>query len=497
MNTASHGGWLARLERLGNRLPHPTLLFVGLCLLMLPLSALLAVTGVGAIHPVSGDAVAVRSLLDNDGLRYLFSNMVSNFTGFAPLGVVLVVMLGLGIAEQAGLLGATLASLVRRASPRTLVITVAFAAVMSSIAFDAGYVVLIPLAGLLFQLAGRSPLAGIATAFAGVSGGYSANLLLGPVDAVLAGLSTEAAHIVDADVSVSAAGNYWFIIASTVLVTALVSLVTVRITEPRLLREGGGGETDEQADIAPSLDRRALRWTLLVLALGVLAVAWLAIPADAPLRNAQTGGLLQSPFMSSLVVLIALLAGACGAVYGRVSGRFRSAGGVIEAMETTMASMAGYLVLMFFAAQFVAWFNYSQLGLVLAVKGAGWLGGLELPTVALLLLFVVLTALINLLIGSASAKWSILAPVFIPMLLLLGIAPEATQAAYRVGDSSTNIITPLMPYFALVLGFARRYRGDTGVGTLVALMLPYSLTLLLGWSILLGVWIGFGWPLGP
>lgn len=497
MHMTRNGGWLARLERLGNRLPHPTLLFVWLCLLMLPLSALLSLAGVGAEHPLKGGAVAVRSLLDNDGLRYLFTNMVTNFTGFAPLGVVLVAMLGLGVAEHAGLLGATLAGLVRRASHRSLVATVAFAGVMSSIAFDAGYVVLIPLAGLVFQLAGRSPLAGIATAFAGVSGGYSANLLLGPVDAVLAGLSTEAAHIVDLQRTVTAAGNYWFIIVSTLLVTALITLVTVRITEPRLARAGTGGEGDVSADTAPRLHRRALGWTLLTLVLGIVGVVLLVVPEGAPLRDPRTGGLLQSPFMTSLVVLIAVLAGACGAVYGRVSGRFQSAGGIIEAMETTMASMAGYLVLMFFAAQFVAWFNYSQLGLVLAIKGAAWLGGLDLPTVGLMLLFVALTTLINLMIGSASAKWSILAPVFVPMFMLIGIAPETTQAAYRVGDSSTNIITPLMPYFALVLGFARRYRSDTGIGTLIALMLPYSLTLLFGWSVLLAVWIGFGWPLGP
>ena len=303
-----------------------------------------------------------------------------------------------------------------------------------------------------------------------------ANLLLGPVDAVLAGLSTEAAAIVEPDRVVSAAGNYWFLMVSTVLVTAVVSLVTVRITEPRVA-DRPADNSDE--DLAPRMDRRALGWTLAVLALGVLAVVLLVAPADAPLRG-EDGGLLQSPFMSSLVVLIALLAGLCGAVYGRVSGRFRSAGGIIEAMETTMSSMSGYLVLMFFAAQFVAWFSYSQLGLVLAIKGAAWLGGLNLPTVALLLLFVGLVALINLMIGSASAKWGILAPVFVPMLMLVGIDPEATQAAYRVGDSSTNIITPLMPYFALVLGFARRYRSDTGIGTLIALMLPYSLALLAG-----------------
>ncbi len=490
--TSTSPGWLGRLERIGNRLPHPTLLFVWLCLLMLPLSAVLALLGVTAEHPLEDRTIVVRSLLDGEGLRYVFTHLVGNFTGFAPLGVVLVAMLGLGIAEHSGLLGAGLAALVRRASHRTLVVAVAFAGVMSSIAFDAGYVVLIPLAGFLFQLAGRSPLAGIATAFAAVSGGYSANLLLGPVDAVLAGLSTEAAHLVDGERTVSAAGNYWFIMVSTVLVTSLVSLITLRITEKRV------AATDEDADSedqAPRFDRRAARWTLLTLVLGLAAVAALVVPPGAPLRG-EDGAILQSPFMSSLVVLIALVAAACGTVYGRVSGQFRSAAGVIQAMETTMASMSGYLVLMFFAAQFVAWFGYSQLGLVLAVKGAAWLGGLELPTVLLLLLFVGLAALINLMIGSASAKWSILAPVFVPMLMLVGIDPEATQAAYRVGDSSTNIITPLMPYFALVLGFARRYRADTGIGTLIALMLPYSLALLVGWSILLAVWIGFGWPLG-
>ena len=260
-------GWLARLERAGNRLPHPTLLFVWLCLLMLPLSALLAAAGLTATHPLEDRGIEVRSLLDGDGLTFLFSEMVTNFTGFAPLGVVLVAMLGLGIAEHSGLLGASLAALVRRASHRTLVVTVAFAGVMSSLAFDAGYVVLIPLAGFLFQLAGRSPLAGIATAFAAVSGGYSANLLLGPVDAVLAGLSTEAAAIVEPDRVVSAAGNYWFIMVSTVLVTAVVSLVTVRITEPRVA-DRPADNSDE--DLAPRMDRRALGWTLAVLALAAL-----------------------------------------------------------------------------------------------------------------------------------------------------------------------------------------------------------------------------------
>lgn len=491
--TRTHG-WLARLEQLGNRLPHPTLLFVWLCLLLLPLTALLGALDITAVHPLTDDTITARSLLDGDGLRYLFTTLVGNFTSFAPLGVVLVAMLGLGVAEQSGLLSVSLASLVRRASGSTLVFTVAFAGVLSSLTVDAGYVVLIPLAGLVFQLAGRSPIAGIATAFAAVSGGFSANLLVGPVDATLAGLSTEAAHIIAPERTVDATGNYWFIIASTFLVTGLVTLVTRKLTEPRLMHSAAATAASPEV---PHTHPRAMRWTGLTLVVLLAGLALLVLPGDAPLRHPETGGVLGSPFIHGLVVIVALIAGICGAVYGRVSGQFRSSGDIITAMETTMASMAGYLVLMFFAAQFVAWFNYSQLGLLLAVKGAAWLGALSVPKVVLLLLFVMLTALINLMIGSASAKWSILAPVFIPMLMLLGISPEASQAAYRVGDSSTNIITPLMPYFVLVLGFARRYQPDTGIGTLIALMLPYSLTLLLGWSVLLGVWIGFGWPLGP
>ncbi len=486
--------FLSRLEALGNRLPHPTLLFVWLCLLLLPLTAVLQGLGLTTTHPITDNTVAVRSLVDGDGLRYLFTSLVGNFTGFAPLGVVLVAMLGLGVAEQSGLLSVSLAGLVKRASGKMLVITVAFAGVLSSLTVDAGYVVLIPLAGLVFQLAGRSPLAGIATAFAAVSGGFSANLLVGQVDATLAGLTTEAVALVDPARTVEATDNYWFIIVSTFVVTALVSLVTLRITEPRMIIQISADAVQVEA---PDGDARTMRWTLVSLVVLLMAIALLVVPDNAPLRHPDTGSVLGSPFIHGLVVIVALIAGVCGAVYGRVSGQFRNAGDIITAMETTMASMAGYLVLMFFAAQFVAWFNYSQLGLLLAVEGAAWLGSLSVPKVILLLLFVLLAATINLMIGSASAKWSILAPIFVPMLMLIGIDPEATQAAYRVGDSSTNIITPLMPYFVLVLGFARRYQPDTGIGTLMAMMLPYSLTLLVGWSVLLGVWIGFGWPIGP
>jgi len=487
---ASPSPWLSRIERLGNRLPHPTLLFVWLCILLLPLSAALKLSGLEAAHPVSGDILAVRSLISGDGLRWILTSMVSNFTSFAPLGVVLVAMLGIGLAEQSGWLGALLRSLVNRTPASLLVPVIALAGVLSSLTTDAGYVVLIPLAALVFQQAGRSPLIGIAVAFAGVSGGFSANLLIGPIDALLAGISTAAAQTLDADYEVHAAANYWFMLASTVLVTVVITLVT------RYWSISDDASVNNDIEVTQS-HPAAMRWSLIAAALYVLVVALLAIPEQAPLRHPDTGLLLNSPFMHGIVILVALGFALCGLVYGRISGRFNHGGQVIEAMETTMAQLSGYLVLMFFAAQFVAWFSWSGLALVLAVQGAAGLANAGMPPAVLMIGLVLLVGAINMLVGSASAKWALLAPLLIPMLMLVGVAPEATQAAFRVGDSATNIITPLMPYFALVLGFVRRYRSDAGVGTLVAMMLPYSLSLLGCWTVLLALWLMLGLPLGP
>lgn len=479
--------WLARLETLGNRLPHPTLLFVWLCLLLWPLTALLAALGIDARH---GDEIHhVRTLLGSDGVRFMLTSLVGNFMHFAPLGVVLVAMLGIGLAERAGLLGAVLTALVRVMPNALLVPVVAFAGVMSSLAADAGYVVLIPLAAMLFRRAGRAPALGIAVAFAAVSGGYSANLLLGPVDALLAGLSTEAARLVHPDALVPASANYWFTIASTFLVVAVVSVVALLLPAAR---------QRPAADDAAQDDAPRWRWgaTVATLTVFLAALAWLTLPPAAPLRGTD-GGLLVSPFMSGIVVVVALGFAVTGIAFGIANGVFRSGGDVIVALEDTMRDLAGYLVLMFFAAQFIAWFGWSNLGIVLAMNGAEWLAALDLPEAGTVVALVLFTALVNLLIGSASAKWAMLAPVFVPMMMLNGIDPATTQAAFRVGDSVTNIITPLMPYFALVLGFARRYQPDAGVGTLIALMLPFSVALLLAWTTLLGIWIVAGWPLGP
>jgi len=485
---------LDRIERLGNCLPHPTLLFLYLCGLVLLLSALCAWLGMQATHPLDGREIAAVSLLSNTGLQLALTHTVSNFTQFAPVGTVLVAILGIGIAEHSGLIRTLLRLLVLRAPARLLTFLVVLAGVLSNLAADTGYVVLIPLAAMVFQAAGRHPMAGIAAAFAGVSGGYSANLLVGPLDAILAGLSTAAANLVDPDYQVSAAGNYYFIFASTFVIAGLGTWVTEKILVPRLAPAAAGAAVETGVSGA---ERRGLH-AVGALTLAVLALLlWGLLPADGPLRDPATGSVLHSPLISGIVVIIALYAGLAGWLFGLVCGSFRSAANAIEAMEASMATMASYLVLMSFAAPFVAYSSWSQLGIIAAIKGATLLQAINPNSTLLLLCFVLLSAMVNLLIGSASAKWALLAPVFVPMLLLAGISPEATQVAYRIGDSTTNIITPLMPYFGVVVAFARKYDRNTGIGTLIATMLPYSLSFLFGWSALLALWVTLNWPLGP
>ncbi|MCB1645770.1 MAG: AbgT family transporter [Pseudomonadales bacterium] len=486
---------LLRIERAGNRIPHPTLLFVYLCAIIAVFSALCGLLGTTATHPVSGSVIAAKSLLTGDGLRYMLTSAVTNFTGFAPVGTVLVAIMGIGVAEHSGLIRAALSATILGAPNRLMTFLVVLVGVLSSLGADTGYVVLIPLAGIVFASAGRNPVAGITAAFAGVSGGFSANLLIGPLDAILAGLSTEAAALVQPGYEVSAAANYYFIVVSTLLVAVVGTVVTEKWVEPMLGAYDGPHE--KLGELTPA-DRRGLRAVgVLTLIITALLLAGL-VPENGPLRDPETGSILRSPFISGIVLIIALYGALAGYVFGRFSGSYESpSSNMITGMENSMATMASYLVLMFFAAQFVSWFGWSQLGVITAIKGAEVLKALEPNATVLLVLFVLLSALINLMIGSASAKWALLAPIFVPMLLLSGISPEATQVAYPIGDSSTNIITPLMPYFGVVLAFIQKYDARAGIGTLLAAMLPYSLMFLFCWSVMLALWLMAGIPLGP
>ncbi|HEY7774032.1 MAG TPA: AbgT family transporter [Marinagarivorans sp.] len=488
------------IERWGNKLPHPTALFILLCGVVIVASALLGALGLEATLSGTGETIVVKSLISREGLQYFLTNAVNNFVTFAPVGTALVAILGLSIAEHSGLLTTLLQGLVKRTPTALLTAAIVFAGILSSLASDSGYVVLIPLAAIIFLQAGRHPVAGIAAAFAGVSAGYSANLLVGPHDAVLAGLSQEAARAVAPDYTVSITGNYYFMVASTLLITAIATWVnrTLTVKQTRAIAytvPAAGGRQPELAT-SPGDKRRGVlaAAACFTVFLALLLVA--TLPSQGLLRNSD-GGLLQSAFTQGIVVIIAIGAALCGIAYGLAARTYGAWHDCIAGMEQHIATMASYLVLMFFAAQFVALFNWSQLGLVIAIGGANGLKALNLPLPVLLISFVFLAGFINLFIGSSSAKWALIAPIFIPMFLLLGLAPEATQIAYRIGDSTTNIISPLMPYFGVVIAFIHHYCKNLGAGTVIAIMLPYSIALLVGWTLLLAGWLLLDWPLGP
>jgi aminobenzoyl-glutamate transport protein len=485
---------LALIERGGNALPHPATLFAAMAALVVLLSAVAAAAGVSAVHPGTGEVIRPVNLLTIPGLHRILTGMVGNFTGFAPLGTVLVAMLGIAVAEGSGLIAAALRLLVLSAPRRLLTLALVFAGVMSNTGGEVGYVLLLPLAAVIFAGAGRHPIAGLAAAFAGVSGGYSANLLLGTVDPLLAGLSEEAARLVDPAYSVNPAANYYFMAVSVFFITAAGTVVTERVVEPRLGAWRGDAGAAERLSPAERRGLRAAAVAALVLAALLL---WGTVPDEGFLRDPETGSLLRSPFMSGIVAIIFVVGAVLGLAYGLAAGTIRSDADVMTAMGRSMETLGLYLVLVFFAAQFVAYFNWTNLGLILAVKGAAVLQAANLGTIPLIVAFVLLSATINMFMGSASAKWAIMAPVFVPMLMLLGYTPEFTQAAYRVGDSVTNIISPMMSYFALIVAFLQRYDPRAGIGTIVATMLPYSVAFLIVWTLLLIVWIVAGLPVGP
>lgn len=501
---------LDRIETAGNRLPSPVLLFIYLAGIVLLLSALAHWLNLGASHPLTGARLEAVNLLSTAGLHRILTSTVTNFTQFAPVGTVLVAILGIGIAEHSGLLGTLLRAIVLRAPQTLLTFLVVLCGVLSSLAADTGYVILIPLAALIFRTMGRHPLIGIAAAFAGVSGGYSANLLITPIDALLAGISTEAARLAAPDYQVTAAANYYFMVVSTLLIAFVGTWVTNRLVAPRfasfsskdaLSKDGdrlfdNPASTSSEQFLTPQERRGLLGVALMTVAFLSLLLAGL-LPDKGVLRDPQTGSILQSPFMAGIVTLVSIYTGLAGIVFGRLSGRYQRWGECVEGMEQHMTTMGSYLVLMFFAAQFVNYFAWSNLGSLLAIGGAHLLQQLALPAALVLVALVLMSAFVNLFIGSASAKWALLAPVFVPMLLLTGLTPEATQVAYRIGDSSTNLITPLMPYFGVVVAFARQYQKDLGVGSLIAVMLPYSVAFLLSWSALLTLWVIIDLPLGP
>ncbi len=491
------------VEKLGNKLPDPAMLFLLLLMVVFVLSWMLAGPSATAIDPRSGEPLVIHNLLDGQAFVAFLSNIVHAFVNFPPLGVVLVSMLGLGIAEHTGFISAVLRALMAVTVKSLMTPMVAFVAILSHYAVDAGYVLVIPLAGVIFYASGRHPLAGIAAAFASVSGAYSATFFLPTsLDPMLANITMAAAQIIDPAHQVGAANNLYFTFASSGLVIAMVWVLTDFVIEPRLKRTAiidGDTSAIEAFQPLSGVERRAMWVALASMLLGLVLLALTAIPADSVWRSPTNASLEASdaPLMRSIVPLIFILFLVPGILYGVMTGAVKTHRDVVAGMSKAMTGMGYYLVLVFFCAQFIAAFAQSNLGVLLALEGADVLRAAALPASVTIIGIILLTASVNMVIGSASAKWTLLAPIFVPMLMQLGISPDLTQAAYRVGDSSSNIITPLMPYFPLVVVFCQRYVKNTGIGTVVAMMLPFSVSFLVLWSGFLLLYWSLGLPLGP
>ena len=500
-NDNSSKGFLAGVERVGNALPHPAMIFVIMIAILAVISALAAKSNV-TVNYYDAKAeenveLAAVSLLNADGIRYMVNSVVENFTSFAPLGTVLVAMLGVGVAEYAGFFDTGLKKLLSNVPSVLLTAAVVFAGIISNIASDAGYVVVVPLGAIIFASAGKHPIAGLAAAFAGVSGGFSANLIFGPTDALLAGITNEALRASKISATVDVTGNWYFLIVSTFILTIVGTLVTEKIVIPNLGEYKGSYVHDDKP--ITDLEKKALRNSLIAILIFVVILILAMAPQNAILKEADKSGdiNIQHFLGNGLIFAILLLFLIPGVVYGKTVGKINSSNDLVEAMSQAMKSMSGFLVLAFFAAQFVSFFAYTNLGTVLSVKGAEFLEAIGLTGIPLIILFIILSAFINLFIGSASAKWAIMAPIFVPMFFKMGLSPELTQMAYRIADSSTNIISPLMNYFAMIVIFMQKYDKDRGLGTLISTMLPYSMAFLLLWSVLLIIWMAFGLPLGP
>lgn len=487
------------VERLGNKLPHPFWLFVILSGVLALASWGLSAADVSAVNPASGKTVEAKNLLSADGVRMMVTDAVKSYTSFPPLGTILVVMLGVAVAERSGLLAAVLRSGVSKVSPRWVTFALAFTGMVSHVASDAAYVVLIPLGALAFRAVGRSPILGIVVAFVSISAGYDASPLITPTDAILSGLTTAAAQTIDPAYTVTPLANYFFSLASSVVLAAVITLVTEKVLARRA--EAMPVDDDAEEDDLGSLqlsrqERRGLLAALIALAVFVVALVLAVLPASSPLRG-KGGSIIESPLLTSISIFLALGFLAAGWAYGKVAGTVTSSRDIPGFMAHGFREMAPILVLFFAISQFLAYFKWTGIGEITAINGAGLLKSAGVSGPVIMLGILVVVTLVNLIVTSGSAQWALIGPVFVPMLMLLDIPPETTQALYRIADSCTNAITPMSPYFVMALGFLQRYRRSAGIGTLFSMTVPLSFALLVVWTLLFFVFWVFGIPLGP
>ena len=492
------------VEIVGNKVPHPAVIFLVMSGIVIVLSHIFHLLGITVtyqvIDPVTHEAVTttavVNSLLTVEGLRFIITSPIRNFLGFAPVGVILVAMVGVGLAEESGLIGALIRKIVIVAPRKAITFIIVAMGVLSSVASDAGYLVLIPLGAAAFLSLGRHPIAGLAAAFAGVAAVFGVNLIITPIDGVLTEITNDAIHLLNPSYSIYLTANLYFSIASAILLCVVCTVVTERVIEPRLGEYHGERPTEESAATSAG-EARGLRFSLYGLIGVLIVIALLALPPGAPLRNPETGTLIgDSPLMNSLIVLIMLVFLVTGYAYGKGAGTINNLTEAIAAITKTFAGLGGLLFLFLVISQFLAHFNYSNLATIAAVRLSDVIESANLGSLTLLIVFIVITAVVNLIIPAAIAKWAILAPIFVPLFVKLNVAPDVVLAAYRVGDSPANVITPLMAYFGMIVIFAQKYQKEAGVGTVVAMMLPYAAVAYVVWTVFLVLWYLLGIPLG-
>lgn len=488
--------FLNGVEKVGNKLPDPFMIFIYLAIVVMVASFIFAQFSATVVHPGTGEELPIKNLISGEGLQYILTSMLTNFTGFAPLGLVLAMMLGIGLAEKVGMLEFAIKKTILKAPSWAVTYTIVFVGIMGNIASDAAQILIPPLAAMVFHKIGRHPLAGLAAGFAAAGAGFTANLLIVGTDALLAGISTEAAKIIDPSVVVTPVDNWYFNIVSVFILTVVGGLITDKVVEPRLGKYTGKsilsmGEEEEHPKSMKALRNAGLAGLAYILVL-LTIIFW----PDSPLRN-EDGGMIPSPFLSGIIPIILMFFIVIGVAYGKTVEKIKDSKDVARYMTESIKDMSGFIVLIFAASQFIAYFSWSNIGTWIAVNGANFLKEINFTGISLIVAYILFTAMLNFLITSGSAKWALEAPVFVPLFMQLGYHPAFTQVAYRVGDSSTNIVTPLSPYFIVVLAFMKDYDKKAGMGTLISLMLPYSIAFLTTWILLIILFFFAGIPFGP
>lgn len=491
----SPGGFLQWVERVGNKIPNPFLLFVYLITVLMIASAVISWLNITAVNPSNGEIIHVKNLLSVEGIQWILPNVIKNFSGFTPLGSILALVIGAGLAERVGLLQSLMYKMASKVSARYASYMVIFIAFFSHISSDAALVVMPPLGALIFLAVGRHPVAGLLAAIAGVGCGFTANLLIVTTDVLLSGLSTEAAKAINPAVQVSVIDNWYFMAASVILLTIVGAVLTDKFVEPRL-PVYRGERNDEMKKLTP-LQNRGLMASGIAALVFIGLVALLVVPEAAPLRNPKTGGIIPSPFIQGIVPLIILFFFVISVPYGMVTKQIRSASDVPDLLVDPMKSMAGFIVMIFPLSQFVAFFNWSNMGKFMAIGLTDVLENLGMTGIPAFLGLIFLSALLCMFIASGSAIWSILAPIFVPMFMLLGFHPAFAQIVFRVADSSVIPLAPMSPFVPLFLGFLQRYNKEAKLGTYYSLVLPYPIVFFVVWLLMLVGWYLLGLPIGP